>query len=130
PALTWRRVARGGRLDWSLLGALRQSRALARIAHDRVAVIAQRIDGNPPALRRVLDRVVEQVEEELRETVGLATHRWQIGRRREVERHAGLVRLRLERGARRREERRGIHTLARELLHPRLQPRDLQQPLD
>src|SRR5207247_249540 len=85
------------------LGRLRESGALIAPADDGRAVLAHRVDLHLPTPWRVLHRVVEQVEEQLRELVRVTADCREVGRRGEREGHAVLLRLWLERGARRRE---------------------------
>jgi hypothetical protein len=73
--------------------------------------------------------VVDEVEEELREPIGIAAHRREVVRL-EHEPHPGVVRLRLERGSRRREELRRLDALLREILPARLEARHLEQAFD
>ena len=72
--------------------------AFAGIAHaqDRIAVARVDLDANAPAAGRVAQRVVDEVDEDLRETVGIGldAHRAQ---RRQLERDALVRRLLLER---------------------------------
>ena len=65
-------------------------------AHDDLAVRSLAVDLHRRAARGVLHRVVENVEEELRQPIGIAAHRQ--GVRAHVERDARLASLHVKRG--------------------------------
>src|SRR5437762_3516312 len=76
----------------------------------------------------MLHGVVDEIGEELRQLIGIAAHRRQaVGR--DVQRHARLMRLHLERGDRAGYERRHLDTFTRELWPSSLELRDLEQSL-
>src|SRR5687768_9750550 len=57
------------------LRAPRQARTGIAHAHDRVALLARATHGDGSAARRMLDGVVDEVREELRQPVGVAAYR-------------------------------------------------------
>src|SRR5947207_11995634 len=108
------------------LRTLGESRA--RVAHSQQdgPVVALPADLHGGATGRVLHRVVEEVEKELRELVGVAAGRRKVVRPGLLETDAGVACLHVERRDDAVEQPRGRDLLAAHLLSPGPPPRDLQ----
>src|SRR5207302_2141981 len=117
-------------LEESRLRTLRQARTAVADADEDGAVLALALYVHRRAAWRVLHRVVEHVQEQLRQFVRIASQRRQGLRAGNVEGHARILGLHLERRHRALEQTRRRDVLAPDRLRPRLETGDLEQPLD